>query len=228
MRVARRRLPLKCQRMERRTRPPSRGERGDHVERDQHGVDQRQVGHHAEHGLGQPHPLAGQMQPPSAESDCEAHGRAGDRDPELRLGAGHLARHLGHTAEKEQRDPPHGDAEAPGHQRVGQLVHHDRGEEEQGARDPHPPVGGARQSRVLGGERLVGQVGCGEHGHDEPARVEADRESEEGEEVDTASEHGAMCLHEGCRSPPGRANPCAARPGSGGRAGAPDPRPRPS
>ena len=115
-------------------------ERGNDVEQEQRRVDeaepaeQRERGRRLEAAVGQRHirdgPAAGE-QGDRSEAQREQHqrdGGTGDRDLELLAGARRLAPHAREPAERPQVDPHDPDPQPACHQRVPELVQHERRE----------------------------------------------------------------------------------------------------
>ncbi len=119
-------LPVSCQTTARSTRPPSRGKPGNEVEAPEQRVHERQVSEEGGHAwVGDD-----QGDEEATTREHEAGERSHDRDQQLGRGAGGIAGQAGDAPEQEQRDGGGLHTLGPRHQRVGELVHQDRGEEQ--------------------------------------------------------------------------------------------------
>jgi hypothetical protein len=73
---------------------------------------------------------------------------------------------------------------------VAELVKDDGGEEEKRCDRPHQPVGALAQVRIGLRKEPHRQRDQHEHGHDQPADVDPDVESEQPEQLESFPEHG--------------------------------------
>ncbi|MCU1649838.1 MAG: hypothetical protein JWQ60_987 [Pseudonocardia sp.] len=81
------------------------------------------------------------------DPEAQAHGRAGQRDPQLCRGPVRLAAQFGDATEQPQRDPPYRQAHALGDQGVGQLVGQQRPDQSQRGSPAYQPVVGPAHTR---------------------------------------------------------------------------------
>jgi len=95
----------------------------------------------------------------AVKDDCNEHAGDGSDNGREKLGlrAGRLFTHLGHPAENEKGDPPHGNAKLPCHQRVAEFVKDDGKKKPQGSGCAHGPVIRRRHVLKVGGKDTFGQ-----------------------------------------------------------------------
>src|SRR6185312_874626 len=135
------------------------------------------------------------------EREADEHAQNDDRQRRERSGAGDLqllaraaafAAQQREPAERGDRDAGDVDPVAAGGERVAQLVHDDRREQQQRARD-RGQVGGPVRAAERALERARQQEDHDEQ-HDEPAEVDADADAEDARELNRSGtpEHGGM------------------------------------
>src|SRR5262249_33620174 len=104
------------------------------------------------------------------------------------------------SAEGEQGDATDAHAETAAYQGMGQLVHHDRGEEADGAENAHPDIGRGRQV-LVGRRKQPGAERPDDQGdNDEPGEIEADFEAQHPHQGNASSEHGTTSRTEDLQS----------------------------